>query len=161
MKSRQVCGAASRVCAGIISSLAGRQGENWQRLMETMGPLRSHRELRPPGTWQWLSTMPAGSLLATATREREGLSPSWCLLVSRLVVVIAHHALGHVASLKPRRESAPWGEGARRGNVPAECWRGAVGAYLILMKAGESRSLRKVWERRRQLCEPAHSSWSV
>ncbi|KAM8983235.1 uncharacterized protein PRD47_019400 isoform 1-T1 [Ara ararauna] len=76
------------------------------------------------------------------------LSQDGVIVLPRLVVVIPHQASDHVMSLKPRRESAPWGRGARRGNVPAECWQGAVGAHLIFMKAGESRSLCKVWERR-------------
>ncbi|XP_030326412.1 coiled-coil domain-containing protein 81 [Strigops habroptila] len=89
------------------------------------------------------------------------LSQDGVIMLPRLAVVIPHQALDHVMSLKPRRESAPWGEGARRGNVPAECWQGSVGTHLILMRAGESRSLREVWERRRQLCKPAQPSWSM
>ncbi|KAM9507604.1 uncharacterized protein ACIB01_000077 isoform 3-T3 [Guaruba guarouba] len=76
------------------------------------------------------------------------LSQDGVIVLPRLVVVIPHQASDHAMSLKPRRESAPWGGGARRGNVPAECWQGAVGAHLVFMKAGESRSLCKVWERR-------------
>ncbi|XP_062481990.1 uncharacterized protein LOC134167382 [Pezoporus occidentalis] len=84
--------------------------------METVGPFRSHRELRPARIWQRLSTMPASSLLASAPREHEALSPSWRLLVSRLVV-IPHQALDRAMPLKPMRESAPWGKGARRVSV--------------------------------------------
>ena len=58
--------AARRACARIISFLAGRRGEQRQRLMETVGPRRSHRELRPPRTWRWLPKLPASSLLASA-----------------------------------------------------------------------------------------------
>lgn len=41
--------------------------------------------------------------------------PSWCLLVSSLVAETPHRPLAPLISLKPRRESAPWGGGARRG----------------------------------------------
>lgn len=40
--------------------------------------------------------------------------PSWCLLVSSLVVETPHQPLAPLVSLKPRRESAPWGGGSRR-----------------------------------------------
>ncbi|KAM8983239.1 coiled-coil domain-containing protein 81-like isoform 5-T5 [Ara ararauna] len=45
------------------------------------------------------------------------LSQDGVIVLPRLVVVIPHQASDHVMSLKPRRESAPWGRGARRVSV--------------------------------------------
>ncbi|KAM4637651.1 coiled-coil domain-containing protein 81-like isoform 3-T12 [Amazona ochrocephala] len=42
------------------------------------------------------------------------LSQDGVIVLPRLAVVIPHQASDHVMSLKPRRESAPWGGGARR-----------------------------------------------
>lgn len=120
-----------RVCGGSKEGvcwnhqLSGRKmREAQQGLMDSAGPLMSHRELCPPRIWQRLPKMPASSLAVLAPREHGVLLPSWCLLVCRLAREIPHQASASVISLKPRRDSTPWGRGARRGDSQLSADRG-------------------------------------
>ncbi|OPJ82151.1 hypothetical protein AV530_008525 [Patagioenas fasciata monilis] len=47
------------------------------------------------------------------------------ITLPRFAREIPHQTSATVISLKPRRDSTPWGRGARRGDVSAECWQGS------------------------------------
>lgn len=127
-------------------SLAWRLQMKWPfcfqcALREARGSVQAARmacALCPPRTRQWGSG-PQRCVPAAYKHQppREPLASAlsiWCLLVSSLVVETPHQPLAPPISLKPRRESAPWGGGSRRGMSQLSAGRGL-----------RARGLRSLW----------------
>lgn len=80
----------------------------------------------PPRTRQCPSKICAGSLCQPPREPVAPALPSWFLLVSSLVAETPHQPSAPLISLKPRRASAPWGGGSRRGTSQLSAARDCV-----------------------------------